>query len=121
MSFLSLPSACHYSVGGPPGQPPRQMILPSGKVTTPAAIAVPPSLRVGLPSILTFLPINSSTFHPAFFALTAPVRAVMRQVSTPPGFSTSTTISEWGLISLNDFTTPSIWTVLDISKNVLNE
>src|SRR5439155_20128310 len=84
-----------YSVGGPPGQPPRHMTLPSGNVITPAAIAVPPSFRVGLPSTLTFLPMKSSTFQPAFFALTAPVRAVMRQTSTvPAGFVTSTTISE---------------------------
>src|SRR5262245_60693396 len=71
-----------YSVGGPPGQPPRHMTLPSGNVTTPAAIAVPPSLRVGFPSILTFLPMNSSTFQPAFFSFVAPVQALMRQDST---------------------------------------
>jgi hypothetical protein len=45
------------------------MTLPSGNVTTPAAITVPPALRVGLPSTFTFFPMNSSTFQPAFFCI----------------------------------------------------
>jgi hypothetical protein len=85
-------------------------------------MAVPPSRRVGFPSTLTFLPMKSSAFHPSRFALTAPVLAVIRQVTGfPVASGTSTSISECGLTSLKEVTTPSIATVLDMSKNVLNE